>query len=1194
MAGEITRKELHPELLEELLAGGGARTGTGKLIYEIIPVTTTAETTREVTIPKEDFILSKHNFEVRIGGIAIPQERYTIVENKIVLASGEGDFPVGRRLDFVFIYLERTDGIFPATGVRLVQETKSVTSTVDGQKEFDIPMVNFNKRIHNFELRLGSVVISDDRYKIVGSKLVFNADEAGVTLGRKLDFAFTYLKETEQNVMEQLLDTKPADVKIEGRTLVNLLGRAGNAIYKQTPNVVWQNELVYDGDKFKLTNTTDSELYSAINFAVTVKPSSYYVVVGHGCALQNKMLQIAGTSPDLNEANYRNWFESGSNTEKNLFYAFKTKSTLPTTTATFDCGVATAKDKYGYFRNIRCYEVSKEEFDAITENTEAQANILAEKYPYVDDVKCVVNPYFECKENLLEDISYTTGSFTEDGKPVQQDGGAYAINRTSIPVEPNTNYTLSIQGLPSDWNVFCQLKNWNNVEGTFSTGNEKLINVWAGKKGVSTNTDAKYALEMIQTRKWKIVLVKASTPKTYNECHNSRMMFETKVYNGEKITRDNSGRYVKNSEWGEVEFSPNGVLPNFVAHYSGFKGFTIAKEKIGNGNILLTTQDVSEPHEIISYNGGYYAHSVSFSASNGVPTMNFESVFDGSSGAWREVSFTLPNALTGWGNSYTPTQEEIRAFFLGWTMYGVTNSDGLYHDGGKGWAKLWCGIGEKATNHGIHVVGGSHTNILPTILNDQGYTPYRLIYKKATPTIEEVKVHGSLVVKDGVDVNVGSGLVLGEKHNELFYSKRRYFNGIVPPNAQTKANNRVDSILKVYNNNVEVPYALGTHMTEWETVCGKAHVNYAPEYENSLVDYLIYRPDVVTSFPHTFLTPTTTKEVLEKTIQELSNTNEKLSAENRELHHKIENLPQVSNPNLLINGDFQVWQRGGSFTAQLGTAYTSDRWGFASVSDTAPLIKKSMNGGYVVSFPSASNKNTRLQQYIENGHVVNGRSVTLSFCARSVDGASRKIGCSLAKGVDFNKSFAKGSFDLTGEFNTYSITAHIKNGELTYGEVLGVSFGFSTHIGNYHGLTSVYEAPRGEIEIEYIKLELGEHATPHVPRSYGEELALCQRYYQTHKKLMVRDIRNSSSHFWFIVPNVKDFRVKPTLITHNPIKVFAVETNALMSQMNFGISGLSDEKNIVVFAERTETVVKGAYIEMNEANSFMSLDAEIY
>ncbi|MGN6715520.1 hypothetical protein, partial [Anaerocolumna jejuensis] len=31
---------------------------------------------------------------------------------------------------------------------------------------------------------------------------------------------------------------------------------------------------------------------------------------------------------------------------------------------------------------------------------------------------------------------------------------------------------------------------------------------------------------------------------------------------------------------------------------------------------------------------------------------------------------------------------------------------------------------------------------------------------------------------------------------------------------------------------------------------------------------------------------------------------------------------------------------------------------------------------------------------------------------------------------------------------------------------------------------------------EWIKLEVNDHATPFIPRSYGEELAMCKRYYE--------------------------------------------------------------------------------------------------
>ena len=45
---------------------------------------------------------------------------------------------------------------------------------------------------------------------------------------------------------------------------------------------------------------------------------------------------------------------------------------------------------------------------------------------------------------------------------------------------------------------------------------------------------------------------------------------------------------------------------------------------------------------------------------------------------------------------------------------------------------------------------------------------------------------------------------------------------------------------------------------------------------------------------------------------------------------------------------------------------------------------------------------------------------------------------------------------------------------------------------------SISVAKDVEFEVGWVKLELGSVATPFVPRSYGEELLLSQRYYQIH------------------------------------------------------------------------------------------------
>ena len=46
------------------------------------------------------------------------------------------------------------------------------------------------------------------------------------------------------------------------------------------------------------------------------------------------------------------------------------------------------------------------------------------------------------------------------------------------------------------------------------------------------------------------------------------------------------------------------------------------------------------------------------------------------------------------------------------------------------------------------------------------------------------------------------------------------------------------------------------------------------------------------------------------------------------------------------------------------------------------------------------------------------------------------------------------------------------------------------------GFTPGAISTTGSIYIQYMKLELGSVATPLIPRKTGEELALCQRYYQ--------------------------------------------------------------------------------------------------
>ena len=160
-----------------------------------------------------------------------------------------------------------------------------------------------------------------------------------------------------------------------------------------------------------------------------------------------------------------------------------------------------------------------------------------------------------------------------------------------------------------------------------------------------------------------------------------------------------------------------------------------------------------------------------------------------------------------------------------------------------------------------------------------------------------------------------------------------------------------------------------------------------------------------------------------------------------------DNLLQIGNPNLLINGDFQVWQRGTVFKNIRNNNYCADRWRVYRRSDV---------------------------------DIVNVEKVD--------DGL--KITCDTG--------------EITGEFNVYqsvdkneyawligkkTIVTQSINGIVKKYERIQRVEGNSSYI----NIVSVNGLKANDV-INYVKVELGEIATPLVPRPYAEELMLCQRY----------------------------------------------------------------------------------------------------
>jgi|SRR6056300_673518 len=205
------------------------------------------------------------------------------------------------------------------------------------------------------------------------------------------------------------------------------------------------------------------------------------------------------------------------------------------------------------------------------------------------------------------------------------------------------------------------------------------------------------------------------------------------------------------------------------------------------------------------------------------------------------------------------------------------------------------------------------------------------------------------------------------------------------------------------------------------------------------------------------------------------------------------NLIGAGRRNLLINGDFQVSQRGDYTSAStMPNAYVLDRWlcdrnGTATVQHTTghdipgtPAICKAIKLVQTVT----GNNYLGIRQKIENPTQYVGRTITYSAWVRS------------------NTPNARIQWYIQGTTQTAIGPAHSGNGEWEY-----LSF-TATMTGNPstnwwvdafidNGAYSNTTITAGEfIEVTMAQLELGKVATPFEHRSYGEELALCQRYYE--------------------------------------------------------------------------------------------------
>ena len=295
--------------------------------------------------------------------------------------------------------------------------------------------------------------------------------------------------------------------------------------------------------------------------------------------------------------------------------------------------------------------------------------------------------------------------------------------------------------------------------------------------------------------------------------------------------------------------------------------------------------------------------------------------------------------------------------------------------------------------------------------------------------------------------------------------------------------------------------------------------------------------------------------------------------------------------NWIINGDFSVSQRGAFTTASTYTTgtYYVDRWkGGVSGSFTKQhkLNQTLPNGQITNSFrvTSTGGAYASIQQYVEDYSVFSGQLATLSFWAKT-----NKSGCTASFYTVANQFDVVTDIVADDQWHYYKATALVPTGGTAMRPEVWTGTGSSS--GDY-------------VEIAQVQLELGKVATPFEhARSYGEELALCQRYFYNLK--YTATYQPVKAPCWMITTTVMQgefmhpvtMRTGPTL-GNNGVGNFRVNDNLGGDQVCNSIAlGVTTENHTLInFGKATANLSVGncGYIntEVNNDAEF-TFDAEL-
>ncbi|MEC0233077.1 hypothetical protein P4H71_01735 [Paenibacillus kribbensis] len=565
---------------------------------------------------------------------------------------------------------------------------------------------------------------------------------------------------------------------LSGRTLVNLLGRWGN-LSSLTGILPYQSDLVLDTlNKGTMLNSLKVTIKSGYTVGVGFYSNfkflagKYYIAIAKakvGNATNagiSAPTVLAGTKVTDKTKFTTTWFRLAPTSD---------------VTSNIDLVIEGTEGQYSYFEAVRIYEISASEYAALAEMTGEQIDA---KYPYVDSVMPVRNPYaIRYGENLLPPFYewQATGHKISIDSPYSIEGellsgaiGTDAYSVIHLDVIPNTEYTITN---PAESTGKMRISTYNSagtrIQGIFiNPGESRVIKMDASavRIGVHISGVTQYTNEFnVDTWSWPVgtkrkfynpILNIGNTAKIFKPREDSMLALQTDLYT-DLITGANSdsvfernGQYFKVKKWQNIVLDGNREY--------GFYTSTVGIKTVGSLNNGIIPA-IDGTGVVTKFDGKVIKESDYLTVISQADSHNIGS--SESDGTYNNFQIGVSFADSGWGDNYTPTPDEIKAYFMGWVMFKADQANGYVNPDTPA-NNLYNGTGQKAWarrgNDGVTRSWSEATTSLP-VTQATGWTPYQLVYQLATPTVEPIVSEGQLSFTEGDNqVEVGSGIVLRE------------------------------------------------------------------------------------------------------------------------------------------------------------------------------------------------------------------------------------------------------------------------------------------------------------------------------------------------------------------------------------------------------------------------------------------------